>query len=80
LETDALAKSLGQAAELISASCGQAFSVEERKAFMDHVRRCWNVPASATSKLKKTGVIAFSMTQDGEANCFFNPPSEQRSW
>jgi len=59
LETDALAKSLGQAAEFLSASCGQALSVKERKAFMDHVRRCWNVPATATSKLKKPELSPF---------------------
>jgi serine/threonine protein kinase len=44
---------------------GQALSAEERKAFMDDVRRCW-VPPSASSELETTVVIAFSMTQDGK--------------
>ena len=33
---------------------------------MDDVRRCWNVPPSASSELETTVVIAFSMTQDGK--------------
>ena len=62
----ALDDALRQAIDPTSASSGQALSAEERKAFMDDVRRCWNVPPSASSELETTVVIAFSMTQDGK--------------